>query len=213
MCQFPVYGVPSHCQEAPEGSALLWNERFIANFEQHPKQFSEFLFVVRVHCPMMTELVSAVFYDCCLIFFVFKRFLIYHKNIFIDWKLLWTCSLAISYFTFISLTLKLSWREHFRYFYASYLYNVAHEPDNEQNVKLVSYDVWIHLTRSTQVISGGVASNMFARKLMSTMCSHYNCNVVCPPPHLCTDNGLMIAWLVLLKLHWTIWFCILIKYF
>lgn len=44
------------------------------------------------------------------------------------------------------------------------------------------------------VISGGVASNMFIRDGLTRLCNHYNCSIVCPPPRLCTDNGVMIAW-------------------
>lgn len=49
---------------------------------------------------------------------------------------------------------------------------------------------------SIQVISGGVASNMFIRDGLTRLCNHYNCSIVCPPPRLCTDNGVMIAWYV-----------------
>ena len=44
------------------------------------------------------------------------------------------------------------------------------------------------------VVSGGVASNQFIRQGLATVCSHYDCNLICPPPKLCTDNGIMIAW-------------------
>ncbi|XP_023932712.1 probable tRNA N6-adenosine threonylcarbamoyltransferase, mitochondrial [Lingula anatina] len=44
------------------------------------------------------------------------------------------------------------------------------------------------------VLSGGVASNMFIRQGLSKLCRQHSCHVVCPPPRLCTDNGVMIAW-------------------
>ncbi|ESN89869.1 hypothetical protein HELRODRAFT_91302 [Helobdella robusta] len=44
------------------------------------------------------------------------------------------------------------------------------------------------------VISGGVASNQCARLMMSQLCQHYDCHVLTPPPKLCTDNGIMVAW-------------------
>ena len=44
------------------------------------------------------------------------------------------------------------------------------------------------------VISGGVGSNQFLRDGLAKLCSQYDCEVICPPPKLCTDNGIMIAW-------------------
>ncbi|XP_050418470.1 tRNA N6-adenosine threonylcarbamoyltransferase, mitochondrial isoform X1 [Patella vulgata] len=46
----------------------------------------------------------------------------------------------------------------------------------------------------TLVLSGGVASNMYIRQEIENLCQHFNCRLVCPPPKLCTDNGVMIAW-------------------
>ncbi|KAK2185861.1 hypothetical protein NP493_220g00032 [Ridgeia piscesae] len=46
----------------------------------------------------------------------------------------------------------------------------------------------------TLVLSGGVASNQFLRDGLERMCAHYDCRLVAPPPPLCTDNGIMIAW-------------------
>ncbi|KAL4222210.1 putative tRNA N6-adenosine threonylcarbamoyltransferase [Mactra antiquata] len=46
----------------------------------------------------------------------------------------------------------------------------------------------------TLVISGGVACNQFLRQGLQKVCDHYNSRLICPPPHLCTDNGIMIAW-------------------
>ncbi|KAI8062856.1 Gcp-like domain-containing protein [Gongronella butleri] len=47
---------------------------------------------------------------------------------------------------------------------------------------------------STLVVSGGVASNLFFRSRLETLAGKYNLPLICPPPHLCTDNGAMIAW-------------------
>ncbi|CAB5216337.1 uncharacterized protein OCT59_025580 [Rhizophagus irregularis] len=45
------------------------------------------------------------------------------------------------------------------------------------------------------VASGGVASNKSIRfSLESLAVEQYNVPLICPPPHLCTDNGVMIAW-------------------
>jgi len=46
----------------------------------------------------------------------------------------------------------------------------------------------------TVVLSGGVACNDFLRSGLSRICGHNSATLVCPPPHLCTDNGIMIAW-------------------
>lgn len=47
---------------------------------------------------------------------------------------------------------------------------------------------------SLQVVSGGVASNMFIRKHLNIVCNELNFKLIVPPPKLCTDNGIMIAW-------------------
>ena len=47
-------------------------------------------------------------------------------------------------------------------------------------------------------MSGGVASNQFIREGMKRMCQAYDYDLICPPIKLCTDNGVMIAWYVIL---------------
>jgi len=44
------------------------------------------------------------------------------------------------------------------------------------------------------VVSGGVASNLAIRAGLEAVASHYNMSAVFPPPSLCTDNGVMVAW-------------------
>ena len=46
----------------------------------------------------------------------------------------------------------------------------------------------------TLVVSGGVASNSYIRQGLARVADHYNMVTVVPPPSLCTDNGVMIAW-------------------
>ncbi|KAK3994987.1 hypothetical protein QBC44DRAFT_390739 [Cladorrhinum sp. PSN332] len=49
----------------------------------------------------------------------------------------------------------------------------------------------------TLVISGGVASNKFLRRVLRDVLDHYGfpqIQIVAPPPGLCTDNAAMIAW-------------------
>ncbi|XP_023416838.1 tRNA N6-adenosine threonylcarbamoyltransferase, mitochondrial isoform X2 [Cavia porcellus] len=44
------------------------------------------------------------------------------------------------------------------------------------------------------VVSGGVASNCYIRRALETVTDATQCTLLCPPPRLCTDNGIMIAW-------------------
>ncbi|OAE20663.1 hypothetical protein AXG93_154s1370 [Marchantia polymorpha subsp. ruderalis] len=44
------------------------------------------------------------------------------------------------------------------------------------------------------VVSGGVASNHTVRSRLGALASELDLQLVCPPPRLCTDNGVMVAW-------------------
>ncbi|VDN96222.1 unnamed protein product [Rodentolepis nana] len=44
------------------------------------------------------------------------------------------------------------------------------------------------------VLSGGVASNQFVRSGLTKVAAYYGMRFTAPPPRLCTDNGVMIAW-------------------
>ncbi|KAJ0964151.1 hypothetical protein J5N97_029273 [Dioscorea zingiberensis] len=44
------------------------------------------------------------------------------------------------------------------------------------------------------VVSGGVASNQYVRKRLNHVVNNSGLRLVCPPPSLCTDNGVMVAW-------------------
>jgi N6-L-threonylcarbamoyladenine synthase len=44
------------------------------------------------------------------------------------------------------------------------------------------------------VLSGGVASNQYLRQSLEQLTTKYGVSFIAPPPHLCTDNGAMIAW-------------------
>uniref|UniRef100_A0A1D1YP78 N(6)-L-threonylcarbamoyladenine synthase n=1 Tax=Anthurium amnicola TaxID=1678845 RepID=A0A1D1YP78_9ARAE len=44
------------------------------------------------------------------------------------------------------------------------------------------------------VISGGVASNHYVRTRLKHIVDKNGLGLVCPPPNLCTDNGVMVAW-------------------
>lgn len=45
-----------------------------------------------------------------------------------------------------------------------------------------------------QVVSGGVAANNFISRALKMVCDEYEYHLSVPPPHLCNDNGVMIAW-------------------
>jgi N6-L-threonylcarbamoyladenine synthase len=44
------------------------------------------------------------------------------------------------------------------------------------------------------VVAGGVARNMALRAALQDVCHAGGAELVCPPPQLCTDNGVMVAW-------------------
>ncbi|KAJ7950964.1 glycoprotease 1 [Quillaja saponaria] len=44
------------------------------------------------------------------------------------------------------------------------------------------------------VVSGGVASNQYVRARLDLVVKRNGLQLVCPPPSLCTDNGVMVAW-------------------
>uniref|UniRef100_A0A803MA42 Glycoprotease 1 n=1 Tax=Chenopodium quinoa TaxID=63459 RepID=A0A803MA42_CHEQI len=44
------------------------------------------------------------------------------------------------------------------------------------------------------VVSGGVASNQYVRARLDQIAKNKGLQLVCPPPSLCTDNGVMVAW-------------------
>lgn len=56
------------------------------------------------------------------------------------------------------------------------------------------YFCCLSIRSDVQVVSGGVACNKFIRRAMGLVCQHMGYSLAVPPPHLCTDNGIMIAW-------------------
>lgn len=44
------------------------------------------------------------------------------------------------------------------------------------------------------VVAGGVASNLYVRERLRNVVDEFKMELVCPPPRLCTDNGVMVAW-------------------
>uniref|UniRef100_A0A8D0H5Q5 Gcp-like domain-containing protein n=1 Tax=Sphenodon punctatus TaxID=8508 RepID=A0A8D0H5Q5_SPHPU len=48
--------------------------------------------------------------------------------------------------------------------------------------------------KEQEVVSGGVASNQYIRRALQAVTDATDFTLLCPPPRLCTDNGVMIAW-------------------
>ena len=46
----------------------------------------------------------------------------------------------------------------------------------------------------TLVVAGGVAANLDLRRRLEGLAAAEGLRLVAPPPRLCTDNGVMIAW-------------------
>jgi N6-L-threonylcarbamoyladenine synthase len=47
---------------------------------------------------------------------------------------------------------------------------------------------------NTLVVAGGVAANACLRAALATLADEQGLRLIVPPPALCTDNGVMIAW-------------------
>lgn len=78
---------------------------------------------------------------------------------------------------------------------ASFQYGVLHHMARRLQRAFLFCDLKQLLPEfKTLVLSGGVASNSYLRSGLQQVCEMHNCQLVCPPPRLCTDNGIMIAW-------------------
>ena len=51
----------------------------------------------------------------------------------------------------------------------------------------------------TLALVGGVAANAELRRRVSDVASQAGWRLVVPPPRLCTDNGVMVAWSAILR--------------
>ena len=52
----------------------------------------------------------------------------------------------------------------------------------------------IHGLHRGLVVSGGVAANSVVREKLKQTAEEFGMALLCPPPRLCTDNGVMVAW-------------------
>uniref|UniRef100_A0A6P7GM43 N(6)-L-threonylcarbamoyladenine synthase n=1 Tax=Diabrotica virgifera virgifera TaxID=50390 RepID=A0A6P7GM43_DIAVI len=64
----------------------------------------------------------------------------------------------------------------------------------QRAMEYVSRKQLIPPDKQTLVVSGGAACNNFIAKGLSMVCDEIGYKLVRPPPKLCTDNGVMIAW-------------------
>ncbi|KAG8470783.1 hypothetical protein KFE25_009204 [Diacronema lutheri] len=53
---------------------------------------------------------------------------------------------------------------------------------------------------SALVVSGGVAANALVRARLGALCEEHGLAMHTPPPRLCTDNGVMVAWAAIERL-------------
>ena len=52
---------------------------------------------------------------------------------------------------------------------------------------------------TTLVVAGGVAANTLVRERLTAIAKETGLPLVCPPPRLCVDNGVMVAWTGVLR--------------
>nr|CAD2141681.1 unnamed protein product [Meloidogyne enterolobii] len=57
-----------------------------------------------------------------------------------------------------------------------------------------SFPEFTNLLKKYLILAGGVASNNYIFQQISEISNSHNFTVLVPPPHFCTDNGVMIAW-------------------
>ncbi|XP_049852479.1 tRNA N6-adenosine threonylcarbamoyltransferase, mitochondrial-like isoform X1 [Schistocerca gregaria] len=64
----------------------------------------------------------------------------------------------------------------------------------QRAMEFVEQNDLLPLNNRTLVVSGGVACNRFIAKMLQVVCNEKSYQLAIPPPKLCTDNGIMIAW-------------------
>ncbi|CAH9102339.1 unnamed protein product [Cuscuta epithymum] len=60
--------------------------------------------------------------------------------------------------------------------------------------RAIEWALKIEPSINSLVVSGGVASNQYVRDRLNQVVEQKELKLVCPPPSLCTDNGVMVAW-------------------
>ncbi|XP_058807499.1 tRNA N6-adenosine threonylcarbamoyltransferase, mitochondrial [Phymastichus coffea] len=64
----------------------------------------------------------------------------------------------------------------------------------ERAMEFIEKRELISKNKKTLIVSGGVASNNIFAKCLEKLCSERGYKFIRPPPKLCTDNGIMVAW-------------------
>ncbi|WOL15616.1 putative tRNA N6-adenosine threonylcarbamoyltransferase, mitochondrial [Canna indica] len=64
----------------------------------------------------------------------------------------------------------------------------------ERCQRAIDWAIKIEPSIKHMVVSGGVASNKHVRARLRHVVETNDLQLICPPPSLCTDNGVMIAW-------------------
>lgn len=79
---------------------------------------------------------------------------------------------------------------------ASFQHSVAHHlvKRTQRAILFCKQKRLLPSSKATLVVSGGVASNEYIRKALHNLTDDMDMSLLCPPPQLCTDNGVMIAW-------------------
>ncbi|KAM4026272.1 tRNA N6-adenosine threonylcarbamoyltransferase, mitochondrial isoform 2-T3 [Anomaloglossus baeobatrachus] len=79
---------------------------------------------------------------------------------------------------------------------ASAQHSVAHHlvKRTQRAILFCKQERLLPFSKASLVVSGGVASNKYICKLLQNLTDDLDMSLLCPPPNLCTDNGVMIAW-------------------
>ncbi|XP_063788850.1 tRNA N6-adenosine threonylcarbamoyltransferase, mitochondrial isoform X2 [Pseudophryne corroboree] len=79
---------------------------------------------------------------------------------------------------------------------ASFQHAVAHHivKRTQRAILFCRQEGLLPATGASLVVSGGVASNGYIRRMLQHVTDGMDVSLLCPPPKLCTDNGVMIAW-------------------
>ncbi|XP_040296552.1 probable tRNA N6-adenosine threonylcarbamoyltransferase, mitochondrial [Bufo bufo] len=79
---------------------------------------------------------------------------------------------------------------------ASFQHSVAHHlvKRTQRAIFFCKQERLLPSSKASLVVSGGVASNGYIRKVLQNLTDDMDMSLFCPPPQLCTDNGVMIAW-------------------
>lgn len=64
----------------------------------------------------------------------------------------------------------------------------------QRAMEFVERNDLIPAEKKSLVVSGGTACNNFIAKGLGIVCDEMEYKLIRPPPKLCTDNGVMIAW-------------------